>query len=41
MADKPPSLDDARRWFAEDLPDRSKPKLPVEESSGVYGKDPR
>ncbi len=29
------------RWFAEDLPDRSKPKLPVEESSGVYGKDPR
>lgn len=29
------------RWFAEDRPDRSKPKLPVEEKNGVYGVDPR
>jgi hypothetical protein len=28
-------------WFAEDRPDRSKPKLPVEESGGLYGQDPR
>ena len=28
-------------WFAEDRPDRSKPKLPTEESGGVYGQDPR
>lgn len=28
-------------WFAEDRPDRSKPKLPAEETGGVYGKDPR
>lgn len=28
-------------WFAEDRPDRSKPRLPAEESSGVYGQDPR
>jgi hypothetical protein len=28
-------------WFAEDRPDRSKPKLPAEESGGVYGQDPR
>lgn len=29
------------RWFAEDRPDRSRPKLPAEESGGVYGQDPR
>jgi hypothetical protein len=29
------------RWFAEDRPDRSKPKLPAAESGGVYGTDPR
>lgn len=28
-------------WFAEDRPDRSKPKLPTEESGGVYGRNPR
>ena len=29
------------RWFAEDKPQASKPKLPVEEKDGVYGVDPR
>ena len=29
------------RWFAEDRPDRSKPKLPTEEKDGTYGTDPR
>lgn len=28
-------------WFAEDRPDHSRPILPVQESSGAYGKDPR
>ncbi len=26
------------RWFAEDKPEASRPKLPVEETGGVYGK---
>jgi hypothetical protein len=29
------------RWFAEDRPQSSKPKLPFEEKNGVYGVDPR
>ena len=29
------------RWFAEDKPQASKPKLPGEEKAGVYGSDPR
>jgi len=29
------------RWYAEDKPQSSKPKLPVEETAGVYGSDPR
>ena len=29
------------RWFAEDRPTASKPKLPVSESGGEYGVDPR
>jgi hypothetical protein len=29
------------RWFAEDRPDASRPRLPVEETGGVYGTDPR
>ncbi|MGC3968479.1 MAG: right-handed parallel beta-helix repeat-containing protein [Pirellulales bacterium] len=29
------------RWFAEDRPDASRPKLPVEETGGEYGTDPR
>lgn len=29
------------QWFAEDRPQSSKPKLPVEEKNGVYGRDPR
>jgi hypothetical protein len=29
------------RWFAEDKPVASRPKLPVEEANGVYGVDPR
>ena len=28
-------------WFAEDRPDRSRPKLPVEEKNGGYGVKPR
>ncbi len=28
-------------WFAEDRPEASKPQLPVEETGGVYGTDPR
>lgn len=27
----------ANHWFAEDRPERSKPKLPIEETGGVYG----
>lgn len=29
------------RWFAEDRPDRSRPKLPTEEKGGTHGRDPR
>jgi hypothetical protein len=29
------------RWFAEDKPQASKPRLPVEEKDGIYGVDPR
>jgi hypothetical protein len=29
------------QWFAEDRPDASKPKLPVQEQNGIYGVDPR
>lgn len=29
------------RWFAEDRPQASKPRLPVEEKNGVHGVDPR
>lgn len=29
------------RWFAEDRPESSKPSLPVAETGGVYGRDPR
>jgi len=29
------------RWFAEDQPGRSQPKLPSEETGGTYGQDPR
>lgn len=29
------------RWFAEDQPERSRPTLPVAESGGTYGVDPR
>lgn len=29
------------RWFAEDRPEASRPQLPVEETGGVYGQDPR
>lgn len=32
---------EGNQWFAEDRPQASKPKLPVEETSGVYGSDPR
>lgn len=32
---------DGNRWFAEDRPQASKPKLPVEETGGTYGSDPR
>lgn len=28
-------------WYAEDAPGRSKPKLPVNETDAIYGKDPR
>ncbi len=31
----------SNRWFAEDRPAASKPKLPVAESGGEYGVDPR
>jgi hypothetical protein len=31
----------ANRWFAEDRPAASKPRLPVAESGGEYGVDPR
>jgi hypothetical protein len=29
------------RWFAEDKPQASKPRLPTAEKDGVYGTDPR
>jgi hypothetical protein len=29
------------RWFAEDRPNASKPRLPVEEKDGAYDSDPR
>lgn len=29
------------QWFAEDQPTQSKPRLPTEESNGIYGVDPR
>jgi len=32
---------ESNRWFAEDRPQTSKPRLPVEEKNGVYGVDPR
>lgn len=32
---------EGNQWFAEDRPQASKPKLPVEETGGVYGSDPR
>lgn len=32
---------EGNRWFAEDRPQASKPKLPVEEKGGIYGSDPR
>jgi hypothetical protein len=28
-------------WYAEDAPDRSRPRLPVAEAGGVYGVEPR
>ena len=28
------------QWFAEDRPLSSKPKLPAEETGGIYGSDP-
>jgi hypothetical protein len=28
-------------WFAEDRPDRSRPRLPTEERQGTYGREPR
>lgn len=32
---------EGNRWFAEDRPQASKPRLPVEETGGVHGSDPR
>ena len=32
---------EGNHWFAEDRPEASKPRLPVEETGGVYGTDPR
>lgn len=32
---------EGNRWFAEDQPAASRPRLPVEEKGGVYGSDPR
>ena len=32
---------DGNQWFAEDHPESSKPRLPNEETEGVYGIDPR
>lgn len=32
---------EGNQWFAEDAPSASKPKLPVAERDGVYGRDPR
>ena len=32
---------ESNRWFAEDRPQSSKPRLPVEEKNGIHGVDPR
>jgi hypothetical protein len=32
---------EGNRWFAEDRPQASKPRLPVEEKNGTWGQDPR
>jgi hypothetical protein len=32
---------EGNRWFAEDRPEASRPRLPVAEKEGVYGTDPR
>ena len=32
---------EANWWFCEDAPDRSEPRLPVEEQRAVHGKDPK
>lgn len=32
---------EGNQWFAEDRPPASKPKLPVEETGGIHGSDPR
>lgn len=32
---------EGNQWFAEDRPQASKPRLPVMEKDGVYGRDPR
>lgn len=32
---------EGNRWFAEDRPQSSKPRLPTEEQGGTYGTDPR
>ena len=32
---------EGNQWYAEDQPQASKPKLPVEETGGAYGSDPR
>ncbi len=32
---------EGNQWFAEDRPQASKPRLPVEEKDGIYGRDPR
>ena len=28
-------------WYCEDRPDRSRPRLPVSETEGIYGQDPK
>ncbi|MBI5802852.1 MAG: hypothetical protein HZA92_19290 [Verrucomicrobia bacterium] len=32
---------ESNQWFAEDRPTASKPRLPVAEKDGIYGRDPR
>jgi polygalacturonase len=32
---------EGNQWFAEDRPEASQPQLPVEETDGIYGRDPR